>query len=509
MKLIRLDTDSTEGKFNSYFNEDIQIDVNSKISLHSLSCETDYDNIVIDNNNNQIKYKLGDDAEHSIYLANNTYLKTNIQDLFNDIQNKLNDSLMNDNRNTKCITFLSNDATGNVSIGYNRNLERNFDQPGAPWTVAGNLQLRLSKTQVTANTGGYAAMNSPVYSAVPSGGDGSDGTAYMYTAHPWNKGASILQGRVKQNTPDAANNGFELCLVDINPNTLATDGLAIPEANIIFKLIFEAAGSPYKCKLPANPAFTSGVDAIAADTNVGGNSQNDILSIETFRKKIQFMIYKYNDGAPTLLIESDIPYNTDGSRKDLYPVLIFRSSGVQLSIDKFRASVAFPVITTPPTESAHDDLTAYPPALTGGGTTIKRSSRLCTFTIVGQSLYDALGYFDYTATGGEISQTGVGANIIAPNPFHLTSLADACIVEMVNLDLISYDSLHKGRRNILNVICMSDNQTSINYEMRNLLFIDIKNQKKRTLRNIQVNLLRHDLTPFFTRGKSSLVLLIK
>ena len=47
MKLIRLDTDSTEGKFNSYFNEDIQIDVNSKISLHSLSCETDYDNILI------------------------------------------------------------------------------------------------------------------------------------------------------------------------------------------------------------------------------------------------------------------------------------------------------------------------------------------------------------------------------------------------------------------------------------------------------------------------------
>ena len=46
------------------------------------------------------------------------------------------------------------------------------------------------------------------------------------------------------------------------------------------------------------------------------------------------MTCTYDDAAPKVLIESDMQHNTDGSRKDLFPVLTFRSSGVQLSTVK-------------------------------------------------------------------------------------------------------------------------------------------------------------------------------
>ena len=79
---------------------------------------------------------------------------------------------------------------------------------------------------------------------------------------------------------------------------------------------------------------------------------------------------------------------------------------------------------------------------------------------------------------------------------------------MANVSLDSYDSLTEGRKSILNCISLNDQQVSINYEMRNLVYIDVNNTNDRLLRNIKINLLRHDHSALLTRGKSSLVLLL-
>ena len=79
---------------------------------------------------------------------------------------------------------------------------------------------------------------------------------------------------------------------------------------------------------------------------------------------------------------------------------------------------------------------------------------------------------------------------------------------MANVSLDSYDSLTEGRKSILNCISLNDQQVSINYEMRNLVYIDVNNTNDRLLRNIKINLLRHDHSPLLTRGKTSLVLLL-
>jgi hypothetical protein len=59
MKLIRLTTTDDLGVFSNTFNEDIIIEPNSRIALHSLTTQVNTENIVIDAQNDDIVYGIG------------------------------------------------------------------------------------------------------------------------------------------------------------------------------------------------------------------------------------------------------------------------------------------------------------------------------------------------------------------------------------------------------------------------------------------------------------------
>ena len=85
---------------------------------------------------------------------------------------------------------------------------------------------------------------------------------------------------------------------------------------------------------------------------------------------------------------------------------------------------------------------------------------------------------------------------------------------MMNLPLLSYDSLKKGRMSILSVVpddtSKTDNITDIiTYEPNQLNFISIDNINSLLLRNIRCRLLNKNLEPIKTRGLSVLTILIR
>ncbi len=508
MKLIRLETDSNQGEFETDFSEDITISADSQIALHSISAELDLADLEINSSNNIIKYKLGSDPEVLVTLTNKQYTKQTIHELFNDIQQKLNDSLDGSTKNNGTITFFCNNNSGFISFGNDRNKMQDFDKPGTPGYSAGSKQQTFVGCAVTGNT---ASTNKgqQIFSC-GSTTNVITNTRYFYQSNVFAKGSSIFRTKVSRFTntnTGLGDNGFRMCLLDIDPSSL--NGGEIPEGNIVSSIEFQRPADKYKFKTVNDTTQQVSLINPVAGT-IGQNNvkrdNNDFMQIAQIGNQLQCTIFQDTQNTPSILGTGDIPRNADGSRKDLYPVVILFGGGNNVAITDYRCSTSQPVIVNPTVGELGTTLGGYP----GGFIKIYNSnSKDFLLTIPNSGLYEAFGFKDFGVTGGVLTNTGIHMDISAKTPFHMTSLSDAIIVDMVNMELDSYDSIQKGHRNILNVIALSDNQTNINYELRNLVFIDMKNKNPRLLRHIKARLLRHDLTALPTRGKSSLVLLIK
>ena len=508
MKLLRLETDSNQGEFEIDFSEDITISADSQIALHSISAELDLADLEINSSNNIIKYKLGSDPEVIVTLTNKQYTKANIQELFNDIQQKLNDTLDGATKNNGSITMFCNNNSGFISFGNDRNIDRDFDKSGSPGYNAGSKQQTFVGCSVTGN-----ALNSNTGQQIFSVGGNTNvitNTRYFYQSNVFAKGSSIFRTKVSKFVDTQTNlgdNGFRMCLLDIDPSSL--NGGAIPEGNIVSSIEFQRPADKYKFKTVNNTTQqVSLINPVAGTIGQNGvlRDNNDFMQIAQIGDQLQCTIFQDTENLPAILGTGDIPRNADGSRKDLYPVVILFGGSNNVAITDYRCSTSEPVIVNPTVGELGATLGAYP----GGFIKIYNSnSKDFTLTIPNSGLYEAFGFEDFGLTGGLLTNTGIHMDISAKQPFHMTSLSDAIIVDMINMELDAYDSIQKGHRNILNVIALKDNQTSINYELRNLVFVDMKNKNSRLLRHIKARLLRHDLTPLPTRGKSSLVLLIK
>ena len=92
MKLIRLTTTNQNLEFNSFFNEDINIEPNSKIALSNLCYEKLEEDIIINDDNNKIQYNNGGNT-YDIFLENGIYDSVNLHLFLEDFSKKLNSSL--------------------------------------------------------------------------------------------------------------------------------------------------------------------------------------------------------------------------------------------------------------------------------------------------------------------------------------------------------------------------------------------------------------------------------
>jgi len=507
MKLLRLETDSNKGEFEIDFSEDITIGANSQIALHSISAELDLADLEINSSNNIIKYKLGSDPEVIVTLTNKQYTKANIFELFNDIQQKLNNTLDGSTKNNGSITMFCNNNSGFITFGNDRNVDRDFDKPGAPGYNASSPQQKFVGCAVTGNS---ASSNTgqQIFS-VGVGTNVITNTRYFFQSNHFAKGSAIFRTKVSKftdTTTALGDNGFRMCLLDIDPSSL--NGLAIPEGNIVSSIEFQRPTDKYKFKTADDTTQQVSVINPVAATISGGNlrDNNDFMQIAQIGDKLQCAIFQDTQNTPSILGQADIPRNADGSRKDLFPVVIIFGGTNNVAITDYRCSTTQPVIVNPTMGELSATLGAYPGGFVKNYSTASKDFQL---TIPNSDLYEAFGFENFGTTGGILTNTGIHMDISSKIPFHMTSLSDAIIVDMVNMELDAYDSIQKGHRNILNVITLSDNQTNINYELRNLVFVDMKNKNPRLLRHIKARLLRHDLTSLPTRGKSSLVLLIK
>ncbi len=87
-------------------------------------------------------------------------------------------------------------------------------------------------------------------------------------------------------------------------------------------------------------------------------------------------------------------------------------------------------------------------------------------------------------------------------------VADAFLVEMLNLSLDSYDGFKGQRKNILAVVPATDKDGVVLYEPSNLNLIDLDNKEGINLRNIKARVVNTDYSPFKMKGTATLTILV-
>tara|TARA_R110000803_G_scaffold89107_5_gene156260 strand:- start:2058 stop:3617 length:1560 start_codon:yes stop_codon:yes gene_type:complete len=511
MKLLRLTSTDKNAYFDNTFNDDIVILPNSEVTLNSLSLELIPKAIEIDDVNNAITYQIKSGQGATIELSEVTYTEdTAKKELFNDITTKLNQSLTGgtdpddvDLRPTGIAlglqfkanvvdetytTYFTKTYTGRFGVAYRIKQERQL--PATSWTLT-NI--------ATSGTGNATAYK--------RGTGEHDAGARALSKYPITKGCGHIRATFKtyQGEGDVKLRGV---FMGITTNKDATT-----RAECEFGIQY-----PY-----ADGDFTMFKSGVATDLTDIYTQEDGVGSIEIYNGKAYGVYYEWNNGnngydryfADDELTEADsitnyaLELKADGSQKDYYFMYIIYGEDAETEINYtiWNPDAWNSDETVPHDIGAKISLRALPtPSPIPGIGYIEFHPSLSHFLgyqhprvpIVGTT---KLGRPDWIW----------GANFL----FKSVILADSYYVELLTMNIDSYDGLTKGRKNILAVIPQTQQSTSTSntniviYEPNFPVFLDLTNKAPITLRTIRARVLLSDGSQLPTQSLGVMTLLFK
>jgi hypothetical protein len=496
MKLIRLTTTDENGFFDNAV-PDLKIEPKSKIALLNASFDTEIDTIVIDESNNIIDLTINGQANiKTITLDSDTYSNTDYQELFDEISSKLNASLTytkNSDRGVECNCFVE---TGNrVSIGYRNSV---FETESTE--IDNMVKVNLDKSNSTLS-------NASFRSAI-SGGTTSNNSFGFIRNNVLARGSGQVSCRTRtleRGSGALEADGFIIGLTETNMSNY-TSGVFDP-ANFKIAVKCEADGNPIKFMVEGG-AFT----ASAIDSNpVSGSGLNerDIVVLRASEGKLEAVINQDNgSGGQVDTIIASTLYN---GINDLYPVLLILGDESDCIVDKFGYYLS-PYGKSISSYTEYQELGAVNP-VKRTGTTL--TNNFLEFSgsdgLLNNSLASFLGYNNPRIPVVDTIKS-VNFDAIADNTFDALNFSDAYLVELLNLNLQSWDGYLSKKRSLLAVIPESNDRDVngvVTYESSNLVFLDIDNTNPLLLRNIQARIVRNDNSPVKLKGLSSMTILLK
>ena len=486
MKLIRLSTTDKNAYFDNSYS-DLTIKANSKIALQNVALETLTRKIEISPANQRIRYKFDTKTGEQFFdLQETEYTESNYQNLFDEITRKLNANVnttpvlsstsksfqANQGIGQECKSFVN--RNNKVEIGYKYGKEIAFED------IAGYAN-------VDENSGEF---NSSTTANTTTNANHTFSTEYIA------KGGGIFHTQIRTLTQDGADinaNGFIIGLTSVNPNS----GISNSDIEIAIHATYN--GSVYRTTKDNTGVFT---DSTTNAETFSTYSRNDNVCIRISEGNLIAEVYKQDANGIRSRVElTTQPYD---SETELYPFIIFRGKD---TISKCRNVV----YTSSPYEYIHikgTELELEAPKPPSNANT-ERTVLLKFQDNNGNpemSLAEFLGYnYDNYSVAKQKEYQFESENV-----FDYNDVSDAFVIELLNLDVDSYDAI--GRRtNLLAVIPATDNNNNnqVIYDTKYPVFLDLKNNQDRILYNIQARILKPDLSPIITRGLSTLTILIK
>lgn len=514
MKLLRLTSNNEDGTFENGFNEDIRIKPGAEIALQNLSLELKTENLTINTNNNALSFQTAVSEIRNTFLWNETITPMEYDDFFLDhfddtVNKKLKCENDNNDFNTQYKTVINKDNKiemtffKSVLFDYVPTLSENSEEILVDETDEDEIVISQYGSRTTDQTNKVVFLDKFI------------------------NGAGVFRCKIANFTDNSTgleDNGFEIGLSKIAPSKYFNNE-DMTNYQRTYTIRFNRIGENYKFMVRRSNTDTAAEDdsgVAAVNGVIATDPENDILELMLSEGVIIGNVYISNVKHELFRDESysDV---TSGSTTffNLYPYIIMygedddvRISGIQHS---FRES-----------SMQHYDQINFPdkdlPKLITSQTVLPQPKNLIGYNEEGKFLFaadDIQKWFGFNKIENKAYSDGYLSNnrfehlvFKADNVFKPVSFSKSIIVEMMNLPLLSYDSLKKGRMSILSVVpddtSKTDNITDIiTYEPNQLNFISIDNINPLLLRNIRCRLLNKNLEPIKTRGLSVLTILVR
>lgn len=486
MRLLRLTTENANAIFDATFNEDFIIPKDAKIALQNISIEADKSTITIDGQNNTISYQVSEAVgQTQVGLEFGSYSGANYQDLLTDITNKLNkntgfDEITNNRRELGMEWKADVNANNKVQTEYELGEFGEFaefwdyqDTEVQRVTTGGGLWSKKDGQPSSINYEG--SMTYPYFIARGCGFT----RAKIYTLENPTASAEL-------------ENGFILGL-----SSTPLEPTAVTLGSIKYGLWCAIDAGGTRTYYTIENGAIVGPSAVTVGYVGDGSADNDFIEIAVNTGKVVINCYKVGDGGIATIID-EFDYTAG---QTLYPVNNFFGRRQDARINNVKVTDSpFNDFSKSGSETGPQSELHAPPQPDRNA-----NDNFLNFGSVQVAKY--LGYNNQRQPQSGFDRV-VQAKYIADSQFNDKVVADAFLVEMLNIPLDSYDSFVKQRKNLLAVVPQSDKEGVVIYEPSTPFFIDVKNNQDLLLRNIRARVVAPDYTPFAMRGLATLTILI-
>ena len=519
MRLLRLTTENTNAIFDNSFNSDILLEKDTQIGLQNINFTLETKFIKIANSNNTITFSLdsGDNVK-TTRLLYESYTENNIQTLLNDITLKLNGQLEGDTIQELGKMWKVRLINEKIST---RVRTSNFNFKRLDWTIPYYSNVSLSGNDTTL-THQVIIRNSVANTE-------SNLNLLYNETQPLTRGCGSMRVSINKfldNGTGAEDNGFTFGVAKTPPSEWGITG--IPDSAIKYAIKIHKHSdfySVYKDGLgwvSTNKGYLSGGGSDAIQ------GQQDEVEIQISEGQLFVALATYN---PTITDYEDFTLLGTGAEgggsandilvddTDLFPFIVVRGlspnfslRGFEITLNPYSLSINN---TLPPV-----NLNSFTSALYSDVRTNKfRKLAMKPLTIpippefmeisYSGELADFLGYSRYTQPMPLLSSFEVhNFEAVGEDTFYLNKTG-LYILELLDIDLESYDALTHNRRNMIATLPVKVENGIVVYEPSNVNFINIKNADKRVLRNIKARLLMSSLDQIKIVGLATATLLLR
>ncbi len=508
--LVRLHTEDDLIEFDNNFNEPIEIQPNAEIALHSLQLERLDRSLEITGSNDLIQFQVDAGRQLQTTIPHGTFSKGNAERKFTEITDRMNFELRSQvgaDRKTKetgtqIRAFIGNKRKVNFEMRHSGPI-----QPSSTRDIVDNVALISEGTS-----------NSSMRSTSVATRATALNVCYFAYADPIGLGCSYAKVRPKVlGNAGGVNSGFFIGI------TSQIDKLK--QGN--FSLADFECGLKLKNDIAVIQKFNKGVDADLVDTALspsvigGANGDQYGIQFQNHDGQVSFRMNKYSSvggGAGSTdaigtdqVVEIRDP-NAPFTERNYFFVISFfgintdcELEQIKITPNPFLITPSDVVLQNPEAEEDTTALAAVPvPQATARPTVYKLTLAV--------GVADFFGYQGDTTNPQNLA-TAEGI-FPADNIFESAVTSDNYLVQLLNLQVNSYDSIKQGRENILSVVPFSevhidDTSGLVQYEPKERLFLPMKNLYPINLTRFRARVLGIDFNPIDNNGLASMNVIIR
>lgn len=528
-RLIRLTTHDDRAIFDNSFNQDIQINPNSKVSLINCTAQIKDKVIVTQGDNRNFTYNLGHPTDapenFSILLNEAVYSSSNFKTLITDFETKLLQSI-NPREHTGAGTTGNNRMIG---LTWEMGVEED-SKAQICWTQSaiGQYANETGKPerQVLVNARRYTGQNG-LY--VREGGTAGTKDSFVSWKQPLQYGGGVFAGQVANFTDHgaAANNGMIFCLINKDPTGLTT----IADSDIVIGLQPVEENVSFKTWKNGTQDDADGFDFLPIE---GENDPNNVkFEIKYKLGGLTCGIYRFDDGGGAAgeynelinLTATEVSALTNGIQTKLFPCMIMLGEKAantsnpvlvagtnNFGLINMRSVVYTPLKLTLDTSIAHfiHDGTIEP--LTANNRPVQIMATRENFINFGSlELAEYFGYLNQRVPKTGTISARDHHKYVANRDFKGSLVnSENYIFQLLSHDLDCYDGLTSSRKNILMTMpqVIGANQL-LTFSTNTPIPISFKNHSGFSLRNIRARILDYDNQEVAVTGLSNATLLIE